>query len=66
MMNADQFLALADTLRVYAQHCGRDTNAANLFVHDMLMRALKQDGGGFDASRLDPRMIAQECAERMN
>lgn len=58
-MNADQFLA--DTLRAYAQHCGRDTNAANLFVHDMLMRALNADGG-FDARRLDPRLIAEQCA----
>lgn len=43
-MTADQFLALADTLRSYAQHAGRDTNSANLFVHTVLMRAIKHDG----------------------
>lgn len=41
-MNAEQFLALADTLRSYAQHSGRDLNATNLFVHTMLMRALRE------------------------
>jgi len=40
-MNAEQFLALAETLRSYAQHSVRDLNAANLFVHDMLMRTIK-------------------------
>lgn len=42
-MNADQFLALAEALRSYAQHSGRDTNASNLFVHGMLMRAIQVD-----------------------
>lgn len=42
-MNADQFLALADTLRSFAQHSGRDLNASNLFVHDMLMRAIQRE-----------------------
>lgn len=42
-MNADQFLALAEALRSYAQHSGRDTNASNLFVHSMLMRAIQVD-----------------------
>lgn len=42
-MNAEQFLALADTLRSFAQHSGRDLNAANLFVHDMLMRAIQRE-----------------------
>lgn len=42
-MNAEQFLSLAETLRSYAQHSGRDLNAANLFVHDMLMRAVQCD-----------------------
>ena len=42
-MNAEQFLALAETLRSYAQHSGRDLNAANLFVHTMLMRAIQCD-----------------------
>ncbi len=48
-MNADQFLALAEALRSYAQHSGRDINASNLFVHAMLMRAIQTD-------RLDPPM----------
>ena len=42
-MNADQFLALAEALRSYAQHSGRDTNASSLFVHAMLMRAIQVD-----------------------
>lgn len=42
-MNAEQFLALADTLRTYATHSGHDLNAANLFVHTILMRAIKYD-----------------------
>jgi len=42
-MNADQFLALAETLRSFAQHSGRDLNAANLFVHTMLMRTLETE-----------------------
>jgi hypothetical protein len=41
-MNAEQFLAYAETLRSYALHSGRDLNAANLFVHTMLMRALRE------------------------
>ncbi|MBL8544539.1 MAG: hypothetical protein JNJ63_12095, partial [Hyphomonadaceae bacterium] len=42
-MNADQFLALAETLRSYAQHSSRDLNETNLFVHEMLMRAVRAD-----------------------
>ncbi len=42
-MNAEQFLSLAETLRSFAQHSGRDLNAANLFVHTMLMRAIETD-----------------------
>lgn len=42
-MNAEQFLSLAETLRSFAQHSGRDLNAANLFVHGMLMRAIQSD-----------------------
>ena len=42
-MNADQFLALAEALRSYAQHSGRDTNASNLFVYGMLMRVIQVD-----------------------
>lgn len=41
MMTADQWLAMADTLRSVAQQSGRDANASNLFVHAMLMRVLK-------------------------
>jgi len=43
-MNAEQFLALADALRSYALHSGRDLNASNLFVHAMLMRAVQSNG----------------------
>jgi hypothetical protein len=43
VMTAEQFLALADTLRSYAQYSGRDLNAANLFVHDTLMRTLREE-----------------------
>lgn len=42
-MNAEQFLSLAETLRSYAQHSGRDLNAVNLFVHEMLLRAVRMD-----------------------
>lgn len=42
-MNAEQFLALAETLRSYAQHSSRDLNETNLFVHEMLMRAVRTD-----------------------
>lgn len=42
-MNAEQFLALADTLRSFAQHSGRDLNASNLFVHSVLMRTLQHE-----------------------
>lgn len=52
-MDADGFLALADALRSYARHCGRDLNASNLFVHDTLMRALTRDGE-LDHRAVDP------------
>jgi hypothetical protein len=39
-MKADQILAFADSMRAYARESGRDLNAANLFVHAMLVRAL--------------------------
>lgn len=42
-MSAEQFLILAETLRTYAHHSGRDRNAAHLFVHAMLMRAVCND-----------------------
>jgi hypothetical protein len=53
-MNAEQFLALADTLRTFAQHSGRDLNASNLFVHDMLMRAIEIEGDAEDDLDLAP------------
>ncbi|MES1200143.1 MAG: hypothetical protein ABUS57_01685 [Pseudomonadota bacterium] len=37
---AEQIIALADALRRHARNCGADLNAANLFVHAVLMRAL--------------------------
>lgn len=40
-MNAEQFLAVAESIRSYALASGRDLNASNLFVHDMLMRAIE-------------------------
>lgn len=40
-MNAEQFLAMAESIRSYAMASGRDLNASNLFVHDMLMRAIE-------------------------
>lgn len=39
-MKADQILAFADSMRAYARESGRDLNAANLFVHAMLVRTL--------------------------
>ena len=50
-MNAQQLIALADSLRSYAMQSGHDMNASNLFVHTMLMRALAAEGAGeeFDA-----------------
>lgn len=42
-MNVDQMLNLAETLRTFAHYSGRDLNAANLFVHDMLLRTLRAD-----------------------
>jgi hypothetical protein len=44
-MNAEQYLALADTLRSFAQHSGRDLNASNLFVHNVLMRTIEVERG---------------------
>jgi hypothetical protein len=41
-MTAGQVLALAEDLRWFARQMGRDLNAANLFVHTMLVRALKE------------------------
>lgn len=39
-MHTEQLLSFAESLRAYAQWAGRDLNAANLFVHDMLMRVI--------------------------
>lgn len=55
-MNAEQFLSLADALRSYAQHSGRDLNASNLFVHTMLMRAVS--GAAAD---ITPREIVRQA-----
>lgn len=58
-MNAEQFLMLAETLRSFAQHHGRDLNASNLFVHNMLMRAI--DAG----ARVEPQRRAEsEISQR--
>lgn len=50
-MNADAMLAFADSLRAYAQWSGRDLNASNLFVHDMLMRMLAAEQERADFER---------------
>jgi|CXWL01.1.fsa_nt_gi hypothetical protein len=47
-MNAEQFLSLAEALRSYAHHSGRDTNAAGHFVHTMLMRAIHMQSGAHE------------------
>jgi hypothetical protein len=39
-MDAADVLSVAAVLRAYALESGRDLNAANLFAHTMLMRAL--------------------------
>jgi len=53
-MIAEQFLALAETLRTYAQHSGRDVNAAHMFVHAMLMRAVRENAVEAPAGRAQP------------
>jgi hypothetical protein len=58
-MTADQFLSLADALRSYARHSERDLNAANLFVHSVLMRAVRNDG--FDPARITPMDLVREA-----
>lgn len=42
-MNAEQVIALADQLRTRAPTQGRDLNASNLYVHEMLMRTFEQE-----------------------
>jgi hypothetical protein len=65
-VTADQFLALADALRSYATHCGRDLNASNQFVHDTLMAAIAADGK-LNHKAIDPRrlsaMLHERCAD---
>lgn len=39
-ISASDVIDLADTLRANARACGADLNAANLFVHEVLMRAI--------------------------
>ena len=61
-MTAEQFLSLAEALRSYAQHSGRrDLNAANLFVHSVLMNAVRDDN--IDVSRITPREIVQHAQQ---
>lgn len=42
-MTSQEILALAEDFRWFALQTGRDLNAANLFVHNMLMRTLSQE-----------------------
>lgn len=49
-MKADQILAFADSMRAYARESGHDLNAANLFVHAMLARALVSEDAKTRAS----------------
>lgn len=42
-MTADHIIAFADALRKTARASGRDLNAANLFVHTVLARAIKHE-----------------------
>ena len=62
-MTAEQFLSLADALRSYAQHSGRNLNDSNLFVHTMLMRAVRDDS--IDVARITPRDIVG-CAQQFD
>lgn len=62
-MTAEQFLALADALRSFATHCGRDLNASNQFVHDTLMRAIAADGR-LNHKAIDPRRLSAMLHER--
>ncbi len=42
-MDAEEIIAVADAMQAYARESGRDLNAANLFVHEILMRALNAE-----------------------
>lgn len=48
-MTADHIIAFADALRQTARASGRDINAANLFVHTVLVRAIKHEDLGVTA-----------------
>ena len=48
-MNAQQLIALADSLRSHALQSGHDINASNMFVHTMLMRAITAERSGDNA-----------------
>lgn len=61
-MNADQFLTLAEALRSYAQHSGRDLNASNLFVHSVLMRAIRSNDVDLDRATADELIEEAERA----
>ena len=41
-MNAEHFIATADSLRSRALHSGVDVNASNSLVHAALLRALRE------------------------
>ena len=58
--NAEQIIALADALREQARATGRDLNAANLFVHTVLARAIKYD----DAPAAPPAVRGKPSAAR--
>ena len=57
-MSTKDFLELAEEIRICALASGRDLNASNLFVHDMLTRALKA------GARVDPPSRAQKQPPR--
>lgn len=54
-MTSTELLALADDFRWFAVQTGRDLNAANMFVHNMLMRTLLHESAAFreEADELD-------------
>lgn len=57
IMSAREVVDLADVLRRNAQACGADLNAANLFVHQVLMRAFAS-GVRFEQLALRERRAA--------
>lgn len=42
-MHAEDIIAFTEAMRSYALESGRDLNAANLFAHRMLVRALSAE-----------------------